>query len=118
LRSANLNRGGDLAQLVELRLRESFAAEDSTARYSLGGSRSLNRGALGTIIDRLTEEGRFLRCYEKMLIEALGGTVDAIQRQLIARAARLALYLERLDEAASSRCSASGTFVGDAKASA
>ncbi|HEV2161185.1 MAG TPA: hypothetical protein VGR52_02965 [Stellaceae bacterium] len=33
-----------------------------------------------------------------MLIEHIGGAPNAIQRQLIARAARLALYVEIMDE--------------------
>src|SRR5208282_1291400 len=60
-------------------------------------SRSIDRGALGLISGRSREE-RFLRAYEKMLVEHVGGDPSAVQRALIGRCARLALHLELMDE--------------------
>lgn len=62
-------------------------------------SRAIDRGALGTI-NGSTREGRFLRSYERMLIEHVGGNPSITQRALISRTARLALHLELMDEKA------------------
>src|SRR5689334_18426168 len=59
----------------------------------------IDRGALGTINGR-SREGKFLRAYEKMLVEHVGGQPSVTQRALISRTARLALHLELLDEKA------------------
>lgn len=61
-------------------------------------SRAIDRGALGLSISGVSREGRYLRAYEKMLIDYLGDSVDPITRQQIVRCARLALHLELLDE--------------------
>jgi hypothetical protein len=61
-------------------------------------SRTLERGAIGNSIDGRSREGRFLRAFEQMLAEHVGGSPSAAQRVLISRCARLALRLELLDE--------------------
>ena len=63
-------------------------------------SRLIDRGAIGTSIDGRSREGRFLRAYEAMLLEHIGGNPSIVQRALIQRAARLALHLELMDERA------------------
>src|ERR1051325_574222 len=60
-------------------------------------SRSIDRGAIGAVSGR-SREGRFLRGYERMLLEHVGGQGTIVQRAMITRAARLALHLELLDE--------------------
>jgi hypothetical protein len=62
-------------------------------------SRLIDRGALGVINGR-TRAGKFLRAYEKMLIDHCGGNPSITQRALISRTTRLALHLELLDERA------------------
>src|SRR5215204_5360208 len=72
----------------------------SAADRQLGPySRVIDRGAIGAI-DGRSREGRFLRAYEKGLIEHVGGTPTITQRALISRTARLALHLELMDERA------------------
>jgi hypothetical protein len=67
--------------------------------YPLGPhSRDLQRGAIGTLIDGRSPEGRFLRQIEHQLTEHCGGNPTATQRMLIARAARLALMIELQDK--------------------
>lgn len=61
-------------------------------------SRAIDRGAIGSRIDGRSREGRFLRQYERQLIEHVGGNPSIVQRALIHRAARLALHLELMDE--------------------
>jgi hypothetical protein len=61
-------------------------------------SRLIDRGAVGGLIDGRSREGRFLRAYERQLTEHCGGAPSVVQRQLIARAARIALHLELMDE--------------------
>jgi hypothetical protein len=61
-------------------------------------SRLIDRGAVGGGIDGRSREGRFLRAYEKMLTDHVGGSPSIVQRALISRAARLALHLELMDE--------------------
>jgi hypothetical protein len=61
-------------------------------------SRSLDRGAIGTFIDGRSREGKFLRRYERMLIQHFGGSPSAVQKAMISRAARCALHLELMDE--------------------
>jgi hypothetical protein len=63
-------------------------------------SRTIDRGAIGQSIDGRSREGRFLRAYERMLGLHVGGSPSAVQRQLIARAARLALHIELMDDRA------------------
>src|SRR5947208_17161985 len=58
-------------------------------------SRSIDRGAIGRVSGR-SREGRFLRGYERMLLEHVGGQGSVVQRAMITRAARLALHLELL----------------------
>jgi hypothetical protein len=60
-------------------------------------SRLIDRGALGCI-DGNSREGKYLRAYERALVEHVGGRPSATQRALITRTARLALHLELLDE--------------------
>lgn len=61
-------------------------------------SRTLQRGAIGASIDGRSREGRYLRNFEAMLAQHVGGKPSATQRVLIARAAKLALRLELFDE--------------------
>jgi hypothetical protein len=61
-------------------------------------SRLIDRGAIGGLIDGRSREGRFLRQYEKQLLEHVGNNPSVTQRCLIQRAARLALHLELMDE--------------------
>src|SRR5438309_3488010 len=61
-------------------------------------SRIIDRGVIGDSIDGRSREGRFLRAYEQLLREHVGGRPSIVQRQLIQRAARIALHLELLDE--------------------
>ena len=61
-------------------------------------SRAIDRGVLGSAVDGRSKEGRFLRRYEAMLVEHVGGNPTIAQRELITRAARLALHLELMDE--------------------
>jgi hypothetical protein len=63
-------------------------------------SRVIDRGAVGLAIDPHSREGRFIRAYERLLIEHIGGEASAsmAQRLMITRAARIALHLELLDE--------------------
>lgn len=67
---------------------------------SPGGSRKLHRGALGQVVNGNSAEARFLRGYEKMLVLHVGGQPSAVERALIIRACRLALFLEKMDERA------------------
>jgi hypothetical protein len=57
----------------------------------------IDRGALGGAIPGNSREGRFLRAYEAMLVEHLGSP-SILQKAMIARASRVALHLELLDE--------------------
>jgi hypothetical protein len=57
-----------------------------------------DRGALGGLIDGRSREGKFLRRYEQMLTEHVGGHPNIVQRAFISRAARVALHLELMDE--------------------
>jgi hypothetical protein len=61
-------------------------------------SRGLHRAAIGQIVDGRSRDGRFLRAYEAQLVLHGGGEPSAVERALIARAARLALYVELMDE--------------------
>src|SRR4051812_4062315 len=61
-------------------------------------SRVIDRGAVGGLIDGRSREGRYLRAYERQLVEHVGGNPSIVQRALIQRAARLALHLELMDE--------------------
>jgi hypothetical protein len=61
-------------------------------------SRLIDRGAVGGLIDGRSREGRFLRQYEKQLLDHVGNNPSVTQRCLIQRAARLALHLELMDE--------------------
>lgn len=49
------------------------------------------------LIDGRSREAQFMRAYERMLVEHVGGQPSPVERALISRAARLALYLELLD---------------------
>jgi len=53
---------------------------------------------VGGLIDGRSREGRYLRAYERQLVEHVGGNPSIVQRALIQRAARLALHLELMDE--------------------
>ena len=61
-------------------------------------SRLIDRGALGEI-NGSSREGRFLRAYERMLLQQFPSP-SIVQRALISRTARLALHLELMDERA------------------
>jgi hypothetical protein len=61
-------------------------------------SRAIDRGGLGGLISGRSREGRFLRTYEAMLTEHIGGRPSVVQRAMICRAARMALHLELMDE--------------------
>jgi hypothetical protein len=61
-------------------------------------SRAIDRGAIGGLIDGRSREGRFLRAYERQLLDHIGNNPSVTQRCLIQRAARLALHLELMDE--------------------
>ena len=65
-------------------------------------SRAIDRGSVGWSIDGRSREGRFLRTYELMLIDHVGGKPTRLQSELIRRCARLALHLELQDERAMS----------------
>lgn len=83
-------------------------SQNRKPRRQVGGqlgpySKVLERGALGRV-NGWSWEGRFLRAYEDMLIKHVGGNPNAIVRQLITRACRLALYVEIMDK----RCLANG----------
>jgi hypothetical protein len=68
-------------------------------RGGLGAySRAIDRGAVGGLIDGRSREGRFLRAYERQLLDHIGNNPSVTQRCLIQRAARLALHLELMDE--------------------
>jgi hypothetical protein len=60
-------------------------------------SRAISRGAIGEL-DGNTREAKFIKTYERMLTEHVGGRPSAVQRALITRASRLALHLELWDE--------------------
>jgi len=61
-------------------------------------SRAIDRGSVGWSIDGRSREGRFLRAYEAMLAEHVGGKPSRVQAEMIRRCARLALHLELQDE--------------------
>jgi hypothetical protein len=61
-------------------------------------SRAIDRGAVGWSISGRSREGRFLRAYERMLTDHLGGKPSRVQAELIRRCSRLALHLELQDE--------------------
>jgi hypothetical protein len=74
-------------------------SSSSASRRRLGPySRLIDRGAVGGLIDGRSREGRFLRSYERALLDHLGHEPSVTQRCLIQRAARLALHLELMDE--------------------
>src|SRR4051794_35392496 len=72
------------------------------------GSRAIMRGAIGDLVDGRSKEARFLRQVETELLEQLGGEVGFAQRQLVRRAARLMLQLERLDGRMAAEAGANG----------
>jgi hypothetical protein len=79
--------------------RRPIAAGRRIDRAGIGPySRTIDRGAIGGLIGGRSREGRFLRRYEAMLTEHVGGNPSIVQRALISRAARLALHLELMDE--------------------
>jgi len=57
-------------------------------------SRTFDRGAIGSLFDGRSREGRFLRAFERQMIEHVGGTPTVAQRVLVGRLARVALRLE------------------------
>jgi hypothetical protein len=61
-------------------------------------SRTIDRGAVGDFIRINSREGKFLRHYEAMLVQHVGGKPSIVQRTLISRAARIALHLELMDQ--------------------
>jgi hypothetical protein len=87
----------DAENPTTVRLRVGSGLADK--RFELGPhSRAIDRGAVGGIIDGRSREGRFLRTYERALVEHVGGRPSVTQRCIIQRAARLALHLELMDE--------------------
>src|SRR5437764_9565956 len=81
--------------------RPNNGARSTAGRGTLGPySRAIDRGAVGSAIDGRSREGRFLRTYEAMLVEHVGGKPSVVERALISRSARLALHLELMDERA------------------
>jgi hypothetical protein len=68
---------------------------------STGGSRKLHLGALGAgVVNGNSWEARYLKAYEQMLTAHVGGHPNGVQRALITRACRLALFVEKMDEKA------------------
>jgi hypothetical protein len=61
-------------------------------------SKPIDRGALGAKLSGRSREGRFLRAFERQLLDHLGHEPNTIERALIARASRVALHLELMDE--------------------
>jgi hypothetical protein len=59
-------------------------------------SRALHRGAAGPLNGN-SREAKFMKAYEAMLVEHVGGSPSAVQRALITRATRLACHLELWD---------------------
>jgi hypothetical protein len=67
------------------------------ARPTLGPySRRLRRGALGTLYDGRSEQGRFVRMMEAQLVEHIG-IPTVTQRLLIDRAVRLRLLIDAFE---------------------
>jgi hypothetical protein len=60
-------------------------------------SRALDRGAVGALNGN-SREAKFIRAYEALLVEHVGGHPTIVQQQLITRAARLACHLELWDQ--------------------
>jgi hypothetical protein len=90
-----------------LRRKKRFALGSGMGR--LGPySRAIDRGAVGSLLDARSREGRFLRRYEKNLYDHVGGNPTIVERALISRASRVALHLELMDE----RSLAEGTVLG------
>jgi hypothetical protein len=76
------------------------ATRSDDKRKRLGPySTLIDRRALGSIRGG-SREGKFLRHYEQLLTDHVGGNPDAPTKLLITRASRLALHLELLDEKA------------------
>jgi hypothetical protein len=67
-------------------------------RIDKQGSKVLALGGTGGL-KGTSREARFIKAYEKELIEFLGGDPNFIQRQQIVRAARLACHVQLWDEA-------------------
>ena len=61
-------------------------------------SRQIWRGALSTLVDGRSAEGRFIRVLEAQLVEHVGGQPNVAQRLLIDRIIRLRLQMEVLDQ--------------------
>jgi hypothetical protein len=78
--------------------RPPVATGSAADRPGLGPhSRVIDLGAIGDIVDGRSREGRFLRSYEAMLVEHVGGRPSIVQRAMISRASRIALHLELMD---------------------
>jgi hypothetical protein len=43
-------------------------------------SRAIDRGSIGWSVDGRSREGRFLRAYERMLSDHIGGSPSVVQR--------------------------------------
>lgn len=61
-------------------------------------SRVLRRGAIARSIDGRSTEGRYLRDFERQMVEHLGGAPSPPERLLISRLARTSLRLMLLEE--------------------
>jgi hypothetical protein len=94
--SAAANRRVSAAQPVLAGAAPAPRAADK--RYGTGPySRTLGRGAVGALNGN-SRAAKFIKAYEALLIEHVGGRPTIVQRQLITRAARLACHLELWDE--------------------
>lgn len=89
--------GNLFVQRMNNKRRDSPAGQTRLGPYS----KAIDRGAVGWSLDGRSREGRFLRNYERMLadhVAGAGGMPSTVQRELIRRAARLALHIELQDE--------------------
>ena len=91
--------GGRRASAAQDEGKWRLARRPDDKRKRLGPhSRALDRGAIGQAIRGDSHEGRYIRSYERLLTEHVGGQPSIAQKLMITRAARVALHLEKLDE--------------------
>src|SRR5262245_20332869 len=79
---------------------DSAAPAAKRTQASTRGSRALRRGAVGTVVDGNSVDARYLREYEKSLLQHVGRNPSAVERALVTRACRLALFVEKMDQRA------------------
>jgi hypothetical protein len=71
----------------------------SADRQKIGPySRTLRRGAIGTLLDGRSAAGRYVRDLEQQLTAHCGGSPTIAQRLLIDRLVRITVQLNSLDE--------------------